>query len=262
MTKNSFLIATAVTLAANLPLATSAFAQAFPGMMVHPQAAMTHDSPPPEDSSMAPAPMPQPQPQAPMAAAPQPMPAPAPVYAPPAPTTAYAAPASPVYAAPAPAPKPYVFPPAYNPNATPIQVPAPPPVVISAPTPAPATMPMMASKPMSAPVPASSAAEMRIKNLHDRLAIQPEQEHDWAPVAQAMRDYDAVMNQLVQKRRALGPTPTAAQNLASYQEMVAARAAGLKRISDAFRYLYANDMLPEQQGNADEVFASPGVMGQ
>jgi len=77
-----------------------------------------------------------------------------------------------------------------------------------------------------------------------------------------MRDYDVVMSKLVQKRRALGPTPTAAQNLVSYQEMVAARGEALKHISDAFYYLYTNDMLPEQQGNADEVFASPGVMGQ
>jgi len=95
--------------------------------------------------------------------------------------------------------------------------------------------------------------ENRIKTLHSKLKITPDQETAWNDVAQAMRDNEANVSQLIQERHQNAKNMTAVDDLASYQKIAQAHADGMTKMISAFQSLYDN-MSDEQKKNADEVF--------
>ncbi|MGZ5601736.1 MAG: Spy/CpxP family protein refolding chaperone [Methylobacter sp.] len=96
-------------------------------------------------------------------------------------------------------------------------------------------------------------AELRIKDLHAKLKITPEQENQWGKVSQAMLDDAKTMDTLTQARIDHAKDMTAVDNLKSYGEIVDAHAAGLKKLTPLFADLYAG-MTDEQKKQADALF--------
>ena len=100
--------------------------------------------------------------------------------------------------------------------------------------------------------------EERIAKLHAALKITPDEEPLWSAVAQAMRDNDAAMENLIAKKRAQAPgSQTALDDLTNYQAFAQARVDGLKNLTAAFTTLY-NSMSDAQKKNADQVFQNFG----
>ncbi len=95
--------------------------------------------------------------------------------------------------------------------------------------------------------------ETRIKELHDKLQITPEQEELWGSVAQTMRDTANTFRSEVTDRSAKLKTATAVDDLKSFQVIADSHADGLKRLIPVFEALY-DKMSPDQQKNADKVF--------
>jgi protein CpxP len=95
--------------------------------------------------------------------------------------------------------------------------------------------------------------EERIKTLHTKLNITPEQEPAWDRVAQAMRDSEVAVRELVRDRHENAETMTAVQDLESYQKIAEAHADGLKNVATAFSGLY-DGMSDDQKMNADRIF--------
>jgi hypothetical protein len=96
--------------------------------------------------------------------------------------------------------------------------------------------------------------EDRIKTLHDKLEIANSQEPKWNDVAQAMRDNEATINQLIQDRHQNPAAMTAIDDLQSYEKIAQAHLDGLHKLIPAFQALY-NDMPDEQRKKADAVFS-------
>jgi len=105
----------------------------------------------------------------------------------------------------------------------------------------------------SAPMSMGDRVEQRIKTLHDKLKITAAQESEWGDVAQAMRDNETSMSQLIEERRANAKTMSAVEDLQSYQKIAQAHADGLAKLIPAFETLYT-DLSDTQKKNADEVF--------
>jgi periplasmic protein CpxP/Spy len=95
--------------------------------------------------------------------------------------------------------------------------------------------------------------EDRIKTLHAKLNITPDQEAAWGNVAQAMRDNESAIHALIHERHENSLTLTAVQDLESYQKIAQAHADGLQKVADAFGKLY-DTMSEQQKENADKVF--------
>lgn len=95
--------------------------------------------------------------------------------------------------------------------------------------------------------------EERIKHLHAKLGITKDQEPQWNEVAQAMRDSEANVSNLIQQRHQNAGSMNAVDDLESYQEIAQAHADGLKKVNASFKSLY-DEMSPEQKKNADSVF--------
>jgi len=95
--------------------------------------------------------------------------------------------------------------------------------------------------------------ETRIQTLHDKLKITPEQESAWNDVAQAMRDNEASIHQVIEARHQNSSTMSAIDDLQSYQKIAQAHADGLNKVISSFSSLY-DGMTADQQKNADEVF--------
>ncbi|MDR3516091.1 MAG: Spy/CpxP family protein refolding chaperone [Azospirillaceae bacterium] len=94
--------------------------------------------------------------------------------------------------------------------------------------------------------------EARITSLHDQLQITPDQEAQWAGIAQALRDSAAAARGANAGRR--GGSRNAVETLRAQQAAAAARAEGLKTVLTAFEPFYAS--LPEaQQKRADTAFS-------
>jgi hypothetical protein len=103
--------------------------------------------------------------------------------------------------------------------------------------------------------------ELRIKTLHDKLQITPDQEDAWNTVAQAMRDSETSTSNLIMQRHKGAATMTAVEDLQSYQSIAQSHADGLKNVISAFSTLYDN-MSDDQKKNADTVFGTfEGHMG-
>ena len=99
--------------------------------------------------------------------------------------------------------------------------------------------------------------ETRIKELHTKLMITPEQEEAWNKVAQVMRDDAKTMEALIKARSEKARTVTALDDLKSYGEIAEAHADGIKKFSAAFEPLYTG-MSDAQKKNADMFFRQNG----
>jgi hypothetical protein len=99
--------------------------------------------------------------------------------------------------------------------------------------------------------------EARIKELHTKLMITPEQEEAWNKVAQVMRDDSKTMEDLIKARSEKAPTVTALDDLKSYGAIAQAHADGIKNFSAAFEPLYTS-MSDAQKKNADTFFRQHG----
>ncbi len=95
--------------------------------------------------------------------------------------------------------------------------------------------------------------EYRIKTLHNKLAITDAQEQKWGDVAQAMRDNEATISQLIQERQQSPQNMTAVEDLQSYAKIAQAHVDGLQKLIPAFQTLY-NDMSDDQKAKADAAF--------
>jgi hypothetical protein len=125
-----------------------------------------------------------------------------------------------------------------------------------------AFMVLSSAVPSRAASPKASKAdrvETRIKELHTKLMITPEQEESWNKVAQVMRDDAKTMEELIKARSEKAPTMTALDDLKSYGEIAQAHADGLKNFTSAFEPLYAS-MSDAQKKTADTLFRHHGHM--
>ena len=94
--------------------------------------------------------------------------------------------------------------------------------------------------------------EQRIKTMHDKLDLTPEQEPQWKDVAKVMRENEADIHKLVQDRHENEPA-NAVEDLESYETIADAHADGLKKLVPVFESFY-NDLSDEQQTRADSMF--------
>lgn len=97
--------------------------------------------------------------------------------------------------------------------------------------------------------------EERIKTLHTKLMITPEQESDWNDVAQAMRDSEAETIAVIHERHNATKPLNAVEDMESYQKIAQAHADGLEKVISAFSTLY-DEMSDAQKANADKIFGS------
>jgi Spy/CpxP family protein refolding chaperone len=95
--------------------------------------------------------------------------------------------------------------------------------------------------------------ETRIKNLHDKLNITADQEQQWSPVADAMRDNEKSIHALIEERHQNAKTMSAVDDLESYEKIADQHADGLKKLIPVFKTLY-DSMSDAQKKNADVVF--------
>ena len=99
-------------------------------------------------------------------------------------------------------------------------------------------------------------AEMRIKDMHGKLNIQPGQERQWLAVAKIMRDNAIVMDKLTQSRMDHVKDATAVDDLKSYGEISVAHAEGIKQLTPAFTTLY--DAMSDAQKKQADLFFREG----
>ncbi len=95
--------------------------------------------------------------------------------------------------------------------------------------------------------------ELRIKDMHTKLKISPEQEELWSKVAQAMLEDAKTMDALTQARIERAKNMTAIDDLKSYGEIAEAHANGIKKLTPVFADLYAG-MSDTQKKEADILF--------
>ncbi|MDP9127202.1 MAG: Spy/CpxP family protein refolding chaperone [Pseudomonadota bacterium] len=95
--------------------------------------------------------------------------------------------------------------------------------------------------------------ETRIKTLHDKLKITPEQESAWNDVAQTMRDNESALEQSIQARHQDPASMNALTDLKSYQMVAQTHVEGFKKLIPVFQTLY-DEMSDTQKKNADDVF--------
>ncbi len=95
--------------------------------------------------------------------------------------------------------------------------------------------------------------ELRIKNMHARLRITPEQEEKWSMVSDVMRENAKKMDALTQTRINNVKTMNAVEDLKSYGEIVDAHAEAIRKFAPVFENLYES-MTDAQKLDADELF--------
>ena len=122
--------------------------------------------------------------------------------------------------------------------------------------------PSLAASPKPGPATAATTSkvvhvEARIKELHARLKITPEQEELWNKVTQVMRDNAKTMEALIKARSENASNMTAVDDLKSYNDIAEAHADGLKKFIPVFEPLYAS-MSDTQKKNADTLFRHHG----
>src|SRR5580698_2282250 len=102
----------------------------------------------------------------------------------------------------------------------------------------------------------AESVEQRITSLHESLKITANEEANWMPVAQTMRDNAAAMQKLVAEKKAQSPANmTALDDMLNYQAFAQAHVDGLKKLNATFKTLY--DAMPaDQKAVADETFRS------
>jgi hypothetical protein len=95
--------------------------------------------------------------------------------------------------------------------------------------------------------------ETRIKTLHDKLGITPDQEDSWKAVAETMRDNEKNIHGLIKDRHENHEGMTAVDDLKSYEAIAKEHVDGLERLIPNFETLY-DSMSDAQKANADKVF--------
>lgn len=95
--------------------------------------------------------------------------------------------------------------------------------------------------------------ERHIGHLHDALKVTAQQEEQWKPVAQTMRDNEKSLRELAKAKRGKIETQTAVEDLAAYAEIAEAHAQSIKKLADVFGTFYAG-LGDEQKKVADEFF--------
>lgn len=95
--------------------------------------------------------------------------------------------------------------------------------------------------------------ELRIKDMHAKLKITPEQEGMWSKVAQVMLEEAKTMDALTQTRIEHAKNMTAVDDLKSYGEIADTHANGIKKLTPVFSDLYAG-MSDTQKKEADILF--------
>jgi hypothetical protein len=104
----------------------------------------------------------------------------------------------------------------------------------------------------------AETVEMRITELHTQLKITPDEEADWAPVAQAMRDNELRMQAMISTRKAEPVHDVnAVEDLRTYERFNQAHVDGLKGLISSFEVLY-KAMPDDQKHLADDVFRKFG----
>jgi Spy/CpxP family protein refolding chaperone len=109
---------------------------------------------------------------------------------------------------------------------------------------------------LAAHVNSADRTEMRIKDMHAKLKITPEQEDQWQQVAKAMRDNEVAIEPLIEDRKSNARTMTAIDDLHSYAAITQAHLDGITRLTPAFEKLYAG-MSDTQKQEADHLFRGP-----
>jgi len=99
----------------------------------------------------------------------------------------------------------------------------------------------------------ASQVEVRIHDMHAKLAITPGQEDQWKQVAQVMRDNESRLEPLVEGRKKNANTMTAIDDLKSYAAITDAHSEGIKNFTVAFETLY-DSMSEAQKKEADALF--------
>jgi periplasmic protein CpxP/Spy len=128
-------------------------------------------------------------------------------------------------------------------------------------TTAPGTTAAPATTPAPAPTAAAGSAgesrqamvEQRIADLHATLNITKAQEAEFDKFAQVMLDNAQAMDMLTSKAGADRDSQSAVQVLGTYAEVSQLHAQNVKKLSVAFRPLYAS-LSPDQKKTADEMF--------
>ncbi|WP_347986464.1 Spy/CpxP family protein refolding chaperone [Methylomonas sp. AM2-LC] len=93
----------------------------------------------------------------------------------------------------------------------------------------------------------------RIKNMHAKLNITPDQEEKWSRVDTSMREDAKIMDTLTQARHDHAKQMTAIDDLNSYAEITTAHADGIKKLIPLFTALY-DSMSDAQKKSADALF--------
>jgi protein CpxP len=106
---------------------------------------------------------------------------------------------------------------------------------------------------LAAHVNAADRTEMRIKDMHAKLKITPEQEDQWQLVAKAMRDNEVAIEPLIEDRKSNARTMTAIDDLHSYAAITQIHLDGINRLTPAFEKLYAG-LSDAQKQEADQLF--------
>ena len=95
--------------------------------------------------------------------------------------------------------------------------------------------------------------ERHISHMHDALKVTAQQEDQWKPVAQVMRDNEKTMHELVKDKRSRLDSQSAPDDLNAYADIAAAHAAATRKLADAFSTFYAS-LGDDQKKVADEFF--------
>lgn len=96
--------------------------------------------------------------------------------------------------------------------------------------------------------------EEHIKKVHADLKITPEQEPQWAEVAQAMRNDEETTIKTIHDFRYSGKPHTAVEDLENYQKVIQAHIDSLDKVISTFSDLY-DSMPDEQKALADKAFS-------
>jgi hypothetical protein len=107
----------------------------------------------------------------------------------------------------------------------------------------------------------AETVEQRIATLHASLKITADEEANWKPVAQAMRENAAAMEKLSAAKTVQAPQAMSAiEDLKGYEAFAQAHVDGLKNLISSFETLYT--AFPDAQKKvADGVFQSFGQKG-
>ncbi|MDB5987507.1 MAG: hypothetical protein JWR16_2560 [Nevskia sp.] len=120
---------------------------------------------------------------------------------------------------------------------------------------------MAKTEPSSTATKMDERVEARIKELHAKLKITPEQEDKWKDVTDVMHENADKVRPLIEARKSKEASFTAVDDLKSYAEILDAHADGVKKFAKTFSPLY-DAMSDAQKKTADELFRKHGPGGE